>query len=230
MFISIIKLLLALILCLYLMLAKKLTLSGTFFCILDIIILYFMGSPIWLNIFLITSILSIFIPKVFNKSTKAEKAPRNWKDMMALTIGSVICITINRFQLHENLAFASFCSALAFIIADIFSSEIRLSIWNSKARLISQGFKVVDHGVSGAVSLSGFFFSLVGSSILGIFFYCNYLNIYISLLITLVGFFVCFLESAFNDYKQVYKLNVNNELTNIIFVLISMALTSLAII
>lgn len=230
MFITSFKVILSLVLCLYLMLSDRLTLSGMFLAMLNVLILQFIGGSIWLNIFLIISLLSMFIPKLFNKDNNVEKDVRNWKDMMAITINSFVCLIFNKIESNEILAIASFYSALAFILADIFSSEIRLSIWKSKARLISRGFKTVEHGVSGAISLSGILFSLIGASILGIHFYSISINLYLSLMILLVGFFVCFLESVFNDYKNVFKLNINNEITNSIFVLLSIILPRLIII
>ncbi len=217
----IIQLTIVLVFCTYLYIDKKLTLGALSLGIINVALLAYFGGTNWLSMFLFSTLVSLLVPKIVTKKDKNKKGTRNWKDMLAISSATCSTLFLSGISLVDTQNILLFSSALSYITADIFSSEIRLSFWKSKARLISKGFIEVEHGVSGAVSIAGFLYALLGSIFVGLLYFINERSLYGVFIIVITGFIICFLESLFNDYKIRFKWNVSNELTNILFVLSS---------
>ncbi len=196
--------------------AKFLQLSGAVTAFLLGSIIYGFGGldytlPI-LAFFILSSLLS-FLGKT--KKIKVEKAyektgTRDYAQVLANGgLAGIFVILYYFYQL--NYIYIVYLSVIAAVTADTWATE--LGFFSKKLPRLITNFKQVPKGTSGAVSLTGTFFSIIGTIVIaGIGYFLSresyiYLGIYFTFLIIITaGTISCFLDSLIGATIQAQYL------------------------
>ncbi len=186
---------------------KQLTVAATIAAFVVGITLYFCGGWTFLTC-LYTFFISSTIVSSVKKSYKKKKTSgihhksgkRDIVQVLANSLIAIILAFIYYFTKNEIYYIAVFI-AFACFNADTWASE--LGIISKKDNIYILGFKKVQKGISGAVTLYGLVCSLIGSFLVALIYLVIHADIKTVLIITLFGFIGSFFDSIMGQLFQV---------------------------
>lgn len=195
---------------------KQLTLWGSITAILVGFIFYLTGRWLFLGplfVFFITSSIVTNINKKYKKQTTSKIHEKSSsRDTFQVLANSLIALifailyykTKNTiFEIAVFIAFASYN-------ADTWASE--LGIISKQDNIFLFGFKKVQKGISGAVTIFGLICSLLGSLLIGFIYFFKEINFKILLVITIYGFISALIDSILGQLCQVLYYDKTNNL------------------
>ena len=197
-------------------LKKQLTLVATITAFLVGIILYFCGGWLLLTAlytFFVSAVIASNIKKSYKKKTISgiheKTGKRDFVQVIANSLIAVI-LAIVYFITKEQILLIAVLIAFACYNADSWASE--LGIISKKNPRFILGFKKAQKGVSGAVTLLGIVYSILGSLIIAIlYFLFKGENIYLVILISLYGFLGAIMDSVLGQVFQALYYDEENK-------------------
>ena len=192
----------------------KITLDGLIVAFLTGAAIYILGNP-WLGMaliafFILGTVITRFGPRnqSIDSSSEQESAARDWKQVIANSLPAVILATIYYFTDNLNVLMISFAIFSA-ATSDTFASELGTKTNNKVFSIIN--LKEVPKGLSGGITISGLFFSLIGSFIISLLAFPLF-GIQGLLINTVLGLLGSIIDSILGATIQKKYLNSEGEL------------------
>lgn len=185
---------------------EYLTSYATLLAILFGLVLLFTGGIyvlVGIYVFFVVAMIATKVKKeyknqhfehIHEKSKTRDSMQVLANSLMAVILSTLIFITKN--EIFLVLTFVVYAG----ILADTLSSEIGVLSRGNPFFLI--GFKKIEKGISGGVSLLGLFASLIGSLIISLFYFLVYNDFTIMLVILGFGFLSSIFDSILGQYFQ----------------------------
>ena len=186
---------------------KQLTVAATIAAFIVGVTLYFCGGWTFLAClytFFISSTVVSSVKKSYKKKQISgihhKSGQRDIVQVLANSLIAVILAFLYYFT-KNDIYYISVFIAFACFNADTWASE--LGIISKKDNIYMIGFKKVQKGISGAVTIFGLICSLCGSLLVALIYMFIYVDIKIVLIITLFGFIGSFFDSIMGQLFQV---------------------------